>query len=367
MKTAPAIVPPRLPVQADGFTRLLPLGSVLYVRADGSRLSAIDREGTEHRVRATLDTLTARLVRRGFFRAHRAYLVNLAHVVGVVPYSRNAFALTFNATGTGTDPQIPLSKHRLAALRDAFGVDPYWTVAEERITYGNFIDEVPPEDRRYIVTRDGLQALAAAGVHTVACLRADPETPAWAHDLIDALLPLDPVDTAEVLDVLAQAFAARADALLGAGQEVREPHHLEHVRVLDIAIADFDSNPRGSHEAALNLLAESLRLDAEADKFIVHDLYYADGAIWAKIERLSGTQEATAPPYHSRDGLLTFARLREGLQRRGYGFEQWNLWPAARERYAVIAVDSDGIRWCALFTTLRRVADAFPGVLDGVR
>ena len=61
-----------------------------------------------------LAELEARLCRGGFFRAHRAYLVNLQHVREVIPFTRNSFSLRLDdAAGT----QIPLSKSAAAELR----------------------------------------------------------------------------------------------------------------------------------------------------------------------------------------------------------------------------------------------------------
>src|SRR5262249_32981804 len=55
----------------------------------------------------TLQDLEARLAGRGFFRAHRAYLVNLQHIKAVVQYTRNSYTLLLDdAAETG----IPLSK-----------------------------------------------------------------------------------------------------------------------------------------------------------------------------------------------------------------------------------------------------------------
>ena len=45
-------------------------------------------------------------------------------------------------------------------------------------------------------------------------LLTDPSTPFWAAEVIRVALGKDPVDAAGVFDVLAQAFAARAHAIL---------------------------------------------------------------------------------------------------------------------------------------------------------
>ncbi len=101
----------RLPVYLDGEIRLLPLAEILYCYADGDRTMVVTRQG-ELRSRLPLDRLTARLEPFHFFRCHRAYLVNLAHVRSLIPWTRNAYSLTLEG---GRD--VPLSKHRLPALK----------------------------------------------------------------------------------------------------------------------------------------------------------------------------------------------------------------------------------------------------------
>ena len=66
----------------------------------------------------TLGELEERLARRGFFRAHRSYLVNLQHVKSVIPYTRNAFSLILD---DADETEIPLSKSSAAELRELLG------------------------------------------------------------------------------------------------------------------------------------------------------------------------------------------------------------------------------------------------------
>ncbi|MDQ7818953.1 MAG: LytTR family DNA-binding domain-containing protein [Armatimonadota bacterium] len=106
----------RLPVHLDGEIRLLPLGDILYCYADGDRTMVVTRQG-ELRTRLSLDRLTTRLEPHRFFRCHRAYLVNLTHVRSVIPWTRNAYTLALDG---GRD--VPLSKHRLHALKDLLGL-----------------------------------------------------------------------------------------------------------------------------------------------------------------------------------------------------------------------------------------------------
>jgi two-component system LytT family response regulator len=103
-------------VHLDGEIRLLPLAEILYCYADGDRTMVVTRQG-ELRSRLSLDRLTSRLEPCRFFRCHRAYLVNLAHVHSVIPWTRNAYSLTLDG-----GREVPLSKHRLPALKEVLGL-----------------------------------------------------------------------------------------------------------------------------------------------------------------------------------------------------------------------------------------------------
>jgi ABC-2 type transport system ATP-binding protein len=66
----------------------------------------------------TLTELETRLGRRGFFRAHRSYLVNLQRVKEVIPYTRNSYSLILD---DAANTEIPLSKSSAAELRELLG------------------------------------------------------------------------------------------------------------------------------------------------------------------------------------------------------------------------------------------------------
>lgn len=106
--------PAVLPVVLDGEIRLLPLREVLYCYADADRTLVVTPQG-ELPTRGSLQSLASRL-EPGFFRSHRAYLVNLDHVRAVIPWTRNAYSLALEGR-----KEVPLSKHRVKALRDLVG------------------------------------------------------------------------------------------------------------------------------------------------------------------------------------------------------------------------------------------------------
>lgn len=105
----------RLPVRVEGEIRLLSLGEVLYCYADGDRTVVVTAEG-ELPSHVCLARLASRLEPCGFFRCHRAYLVNLDSVRSIIPWTRNAYSLTLAGKR-----EVPLSKHRVTALRRLLG------------------------------------------------------------------------------------------------------------------------------------------------------------------------------------------------------------------------------------------------------
>lgn len=109
--------PFKIPVKNEDKVILLNPADILYADASGDRAYLVTVEGrlpTQY----TLTELEKRLVRSGFFRAHRSYLVNLQHVKEVIPFTRNSFSLSLD------DPaatQIPLSKSAATELRELLG------------------------------------------------------------------------------------------------------------------------------------------------------------------------------------------------------------------------------------------------------
>lgn len=92
-------------------------GEVLYVTShDGKTL--LRTANDEATTPLTLQELEERLVGRGFFRAHRAYLVNLQHIKAVIQFTRNSYTLLLN---DAAETQIPLSKNAERELQARLG------------------------------------------------------------------------------------------------------------------------------------------------------------------------------------------------------------------------------------------------------
>src|SRR3972149_5165916 len=103
----------RLCVREGQDRLLLPLPGVLYLRRDDD-VTTVALDQNTLRVREALRQLELVLAPHGFFRCHRAYLVNLRRVRRIVPWSRDAQSLLLD------DPKetlIPLAKSRIQELR----------------------------------------------------------------------------------------------------------------------------------------------------------------------------------------------------------------------------------------------------------
>ncbi len=100
------LIPFKVPARKEDRIMLYDPSDLLYITSrDGKTLLRTAHE--EATTNLTLQELEARLHGRGFFKAHRAYLVNLQHIKAVIQYTRNSYTLLLN------DPEetmIPLSK-----------------------------------------------------------------------------------------------------------------------------------------------------------------------------------------------------------------------------------------------------------------
>lgn len=110
MHTRPFMIPAR----AQDKIILIDPAEILYVFAEADH-TYIQTPEERLPTQFTLAELEKRLSRSGFFRAHRAYLVNLQQIKEVIPYTRDSFSLRLKDTA-GT--MVPLSKSAERELRE---------------------------------------------------------------------------------------------------------------------------------------------------------------------------------------------------------------------------------------------------------
>ncbi len=103
-----------IPARSNDKIVLVDPSEILYVFAQDDRAYLQTVEG-RLLTQFTLSELEKRLARSGFFRAHRAYLVNLQQVKEVIPYTRDSFSLRLK---DAAKTEIPLSKSAERELRE---------------------------------------------------------------------------------------------------------------------------------------------------------------------------------------------------------------------------------------------------------
>lgn len=110
-------VPYKVPARKEDRIVLYDPSDILYATSrDGKTiLRTVAEEATTN---LTLQELETRLTGRGFFKAHRAYLVNLQHIKAVIQYTRNSYTLLLADT---QETMIPLSKQSEKDLQTLLG------------------------------------------------------------------------------------------------------------------------------------------------------------------------------------------------------------------------------------------------------
>jgi DNA-binding LytR/AlgR family response regulator len=94
---------------------LVPVRAILVARSDHG-VTTVEVDGQSLRVRCPLRRLEATLGPFGFFRSHKAYLVNLRRVRRIVPWSRHVHHLLLD---DAKETMVPLAKARRGDLRAA--------------------------------------------------------------------------------------------------------------------------------------------------------------------------------------------------------------------------------------------------------
>ncbi|MHB0977298.1 MAG: LytR/AlgR family response regulator transcription factor [Candidatus Aquicultorales bacterium] len=108
----------RIPVESRGKTILLPIGDIVFVNSKSDLVFAHTADST-YLTRFTLKDLEGRLRNRGFFRTHRAYLVNLHHVEEIVPMWGQNYMLRVSCAKQN---EVPVSRRRSQKLKSILGM-----------------------------------------------------------------------------------------------------------------------------------------------------------------------------------------------------------------------------------------------------
>lgn len=110
-------VPYKVPARKEDRIMLFDPGEILYATSRDGKIY-LRTASDEATTNLTLQELEQRLVGRGFFKAHRAYLVNLQHIKAVIQFTRNSYTLLLN---DAQETMIPLSKQSEKELQELLG------------------------------------------------------------------------------------------------------------------------------------------------------------------------------------------------------------------------------------------------------
>lgn len=110
-------IPFKIPARKEDRIMLYDPNELLYATSRDGK-TYLRTANDEAATNLTLQELEQRLVGRGFFKAHRAYLVNLQHIRAVIQYTRNSYTLLLS---DDKETMIPLSKQCEKELQELLG------------------------------------------------------------------------------------------------------------------------------------------------------------------------------------------------------------------------------------------------------
>lgn len=114
-------LPFKIPARLEGKVALINPADILFATTSDGQTELVLANGRIP-THLTLTEVEERLSKRGFFRAHRSYLVNLQHVRELISYTRDSYTLILDTTNGAADQtnrlEIPLSKGAARDLRD---------------------------------------------------------------------------------------------------------------------------------------------------------------------------------------------------------------------------------------------------------
>jgi DNA-binding LytR/AlgR family response regulator len=85
---------------------------ILYIQVE-SKYTDVITKNKIYNTKKTLDFWESRLKKRGFFRCHRSYIINLKHIIKISPMFKNNYILRLQ----GIHIDIPVSKNHLSELK----------------------------------------------------------------------------------------------------------------------------------------------------------------------------------------------------------------------------------------------------------
>lgn len=108
----------KIPAKIDEKIILFNPTEIMYIESMEG-ISYMNVNGEKYPCSMTLNELENRLKIFGFFRCHRAYLVNLQMVREIITWTRNSFSIVLNDKNKSS---IPLSKGKLNELKEILNI-----------------------------------------------------------------------------------------------------------------------------------------------------------------------------------------------------------------------------------------------------
>ena len=98
----------------NGNRLLVDFGDILFVEAEQKKVFMAVNQGEKLQIRHTLKDLQERLPADKFVRVHKGYLINLDHMVEVVPWFSGGYLIKMGAS----EIEIPMSRRYAAKLKE---------------------------------------------------------------------------------------------------------------------------------------------------------------------------------------------------------------------------------------------------------
>jgi len=112
--------PIRIPVEFKGRVKLLAPEEIAFFSVEDRRVSAHIRTGTLPLYGQTsIEALEQKLTGHPFFRAHRAFLVNMCHIDQFSPWFNGKYLLTMSDTDRS---EVVVSKGRVREFKERLGI-----------------------------------------------------------------------------------------------------------------------------------------------------------------------------------------------------------------------------------------------------
>jgi DNA-binding LytR/AlgR family response regulator len=106
----------RLAISKNRHTVLLDVDEVTYIETDGSGKGCVVHtlSGESYSDNQSMAAYESRLSTQGFFRTHKACLVNLKYIQDIFPWTNSGFALRVR----GSSDKLPIGRDKIKGLRE---------------------------------------------------------------------------------------------------------------------------------------------------------------------------------------------------------------------------------------------------------